>query len=107
MLIKAKCMLRPNSNKQQPHCFFARKPSTGQLWSLTAGRAATSVGEKTLSSFVTHEFSLQLKVWFSRLPTSSNIADGPSRLDCKEVESLRSVLVDAPWDLISSELDIG
>ena len=32
-------------------------------------------------------------------------ADGPSRLDSKEVESLRrSVLVDAPWDLISSEL---
>ena len=75
--------------------------------SLIAGRAATSVGEKILSSFVTHEFSLQLKVWFSRAPASSNIAEGPSRLDCREVETLGSVLMDVPWDLISSELDVG
>ena len=65
------------------------------------------MGEKILSSFVTHEFSLQLKVWFSRVPTSSNIADGPSRLDCKEVESLGSALGDVPWDLISSVLGVA
>ena len=75
--------------------------------SLIAGRASTSVGEKILSSFVNHELSLQLKVWFSRVPTSSNIADGPSRLDCELVEGLHSSLVEVPWDLISSELDIG
>ena len=75
--------------------------------SLIAGRGSTSVGEKILSSFVTYEFSLQLKVWFSRVPTSSNIADGPGRLDCELVEGLHSTLVEVPWDLVSSELDIG
>ena len=75
--------------------------------SLIAGRAATGVGEKTLSSFVAREFCLQLKVSSFRVPTSSNIADGPSRLECKEVESLGPVLADLQWELISSELDIG
>ena len=75
--------------------------------SLIAGRSVTQVGEKIASSFVDLEFSLQLKVWFSRVPTSPNIADGPSRLDCSEVVSLGSVLTDLQWDLVSSELDIG
>ena len=75
--------------------------------SLIAGRSATQVGEKIISAFVELEFSLQLKSWFSRVPTSSNIADGPSRLDCREVIGLGSVLTDLEWDLISSELDIG
>ena len=75
--------------------------------SLIAGRSVTQVGEKIVSSFVDLEFSLQLKVWFSRVPMSSNIADGPSRLDCSEVLSLESVLTDLRRDLISAELDIG
>ena len=75
--------------------------------SLIAGRSATQVGEKIISAFVELEFSLQIKSWFSRVPTSSNIADGPSRLDCTEVVGLGSVLTDLEWNLISSELDIG
>ena len=72
---------------------------------LIAGRSVTQVGEKIVSSFVDLEFSLQLKVWFSRVPTM-NIAEGPSRLDCNEVVSLGS-LTDLQWDLVSAELDIG
>ena len=75
--------------------------------SLIAGRSSTQVGEKIISAFVEREFSLQIKSWFSRVPTSSNIADGPSRLDCTEVTGLGSVLTDLEWNLISSELDMG
>ena len=75
--------------------------------SLIAGRGSTQINEKIISSFVDLEVSLQLKVWFSRVPTSSNIADGPSRLDCREVVGLGSVLTDLCWELISSELDVG
>ena len=75
--------------------------------SLIAGRSSTRIGEKIISAFVELEVSLQIKSWFSRVPTSSNIADGPSRLDCTEVIGLGSVLTDLEWNLISSELDIG
>ena len=36
---------------------------------------------KVIESFLELENSFQLKVWFGRVPTASNIADGPSRLD--------------------------
>ena len=57
--------------------------------------------------FVTHELQLQLKSWFSRVPTSSNIADGPSRLDCQLVEQLGSKISELNWDMIEKELDVG
>ena len=75
--------------------------------SFVAGRASTQVGELIMSSFVSHELQLQLKVWFSRVPTASNIADGPSRLDCELVEKLGSTLVETPWDRIETELNLG
>ena len=50
--------------------------------SFIAGRASTSVGECIMSSFVTLELQLQLKSWFSRVPTSS-------------------------WNRIEKELDLG
>lgn len=75
--------------------------------SFIAGRASTSAGERIMSSFVTHELQLQLKSWFSRVPTSSNIADGPSRLDCQLVEQLGSKISELNWDMIEKELDVG
>ena len=59
--------------------------------SMIAGRAATSVGSQLVNSFVTKEIGLQIKPWFARVPTSSNIADDPSRLSEDAVVALGSV----------------
>ena len=40
-----------------------------------------------VKAFVLTEMRCQVKVWFARVPTSSNIADGPSRLDVTEMEA--------------------
>ena len=74
--------------------------------SFIAGRASTQVRELIMSSFVSHELQLQLKTWFSRVPTASNKADGPSRMDCELVEKLGSSLVQTPWDHIEAELNL-
>jgi hypothetical protein len=39
----------------------------------------------------------QLKVWFARVPTSSNIADKPSRLDVTELIAEGINRVDIKW----------
>ena len=44
-----------------------------------------------IQSFLKLEADLQLNLWFGRVPTSSNIADGPSRLTFQDVASLGGV----------------
>lgn len=55
--------------------------------SLISGSSSQSQGAVLVKAFVLTEMNCQVKVWFARVPTSSNIADGPSRLDTKEMES--------------------
>ena len=52
--------------------------------------AATSTvaGKAILQMFVQEEMDLQIKVWFSRVPTSSNISDDTSRLKTEEMDAL-------------------
>jgi len=52
--------------------------------------AATSTvaGKAILQMFVQEEMDLQIKVWFSRVPTSSNISDDTSRLKTEEMAAL-------------------
>ena len=38
------------------------------------------MAENVVEAFLRLEASLELKAWFSRVPTSCNIADDPSRL---------------------------
>ena len=45
-------------------------------------------GRAILQSFIEEEMACQVKVWFSRVPTSSNISDAPSRLDTGEMDAL-------------------
>ena len=40
---------------------------------------------RVIEAFLELESLYQLKVWFGRVPTSSDVADGPSRLDFAEV----------------------
>ena len=65
--------------------------------SMIAGRAATVVSSQLVDSFVSREMELQIKPWFARVPTSSNIADDPSRLSEDAVIALGSVKTPVNW----------
>ena len=69
--------------------------------SLIAGRAATLVA----SEFVEKEMGLQIKPWFARVPTSSNIADDPSRLSEDVVKSLGSTKTVVAWDEVMASME--
>ena len=64
---------------------------------MIAGRAATVVSSQLVDSFVSREMELQIKPWFARVPTSSNIADDPSRLSEDAVIALGSVKTPVNW----------
>ena len=53
--------------------------------SLIAGATPSSTGSSLVSEFVRIEMRGQIKVWFARVPTSSNVADKPSRLKVTEL----------------------
>ena len=55
--------------------------------SLINGSSSQQQGAFLVKAFVLTEMRCQVKVWFARVPTSSNIADGPSRLDITEMEA--------------------
>ena len=48
---------------------------------------------------------LQIKPWFARVPTSSNIADDPSRLSEDAVIALGLVKSVVMWSEVESSLD--
>ena len=54
--------------------------------SLIGGSSSQDSGARLVRAFVWTEMRCQVKVWFARVPTSSNIADGPSRFDLSEME---------------------
>ena len=54
--------------------------------SLVNGASMQDNGAEIIQAFVYSERRIQVKVWFARVPTSSNISDGPSRFDVSEME---------------------
>ena len=44
------------------------------------GDAATPLGRALIQNYISHEYKCRFSPWFSRVPTSSNPADDPSRL---------------------------
>ena len=60
-------------------------------------RGATDIGDIIIHEAAVLEAKLAFRPWFGRVPTASNIADGPNRLDCRFVESLGSVLQSFEW----------
>ena len=72
---------------------------------LIHGATSTEKGMRIIEKFVLEEMRCQIKVWFARVPTSSNIADKPSRLETGELDSLgvHRRLVD--WPLINAILE--
>ena len=73
---------------------------------LIHGATKTLFGEKIISAFVNFEMQQQVKVWFSRVPTSSNVSDKPSRMDFKEVLDVGATQVSIPWSWIQELVGI-
>ena len=55
---------------------------------LIRGSSSTVQGNRLLKLFVEFEMQCQIKVWFARVPTSSNPADKPSRGETEELVTL-------------------
>ena len=66
--------------------------------SLIKGYGSTDVARRLVQRSVEQEERLQLKVWFSRVPSFSNLSDGPSRNDCSEVLSLGASQTIFEWE---------
>ena len=65
---------------------------------LIAGATPSGNGSWLVRSFTVREMQCQLKVWFARVPTSSNVADKPSRLDVSELTAEGVSRVTIEWE---------
>ena len=65
---------------------------------LIAGATPSDNGSWLVRSFTVREMQCQLKVWFARVPTSSNVADKPSRLDVSELTAEGVSRVTIEWE---------
>ena len=67
---------------------------------LCKGYGGTELAQKIVQDIMCEECRLELKSWYARVPSHSNISDGPSRLDCNEIEQLGSTGREVDWDFI-------
>ena len=65
----------------------------------------TKWGKAMISQFVLKEMDAQIRVWFTRVPTSSNIADRPSRLDSTELDALGVHRSSVDWSKLQTKLE--
>ena len=72
--------------------------------SLIAGATPSETGSWLVRTFTVHEMRCQLKVWFARVPTSSNLADKPSRLDVTELVAEGASRVTVNWDKLLEQI---
>ena len=70
---------------------------------LVRGATEGGSGAKLVHAFVVAEMQCQVKVWFSRVPTSSNLADGPSRMSFDELVNVRRHRIN--WEHLWKKLD--
>ena len=64
---------------------------------LISGSTQSVSGSWIARTFTVNEINGQLKVWFASVPTRSNIADKPSRLDVTELNAEGINRVDIKW----------
>ena len=69
------------------------------------GAGETIYSSKFISEFVAIECREQIKSWFARVPSFSNIADGASRLDYQQLLSLGAVQTTVVWESIERLVD--
>ena len=65
---------------------------------LVKGYGETFFGKRIVCAHVDQENALQLRSWYARVPSFSNIADGPSRMDCALVTRLGGKQILLPWE---------
>ena len=68
---------------------------------LIKGSGATRLADVIVGNFCANESKLELKTWFSRVPTHSNLSDGPSRMNFDLVITLGCALHQVPWHEVS------
>lgn len=73
-------------------------------YTLIKAHSVTSFGKRILAPFISLELSLQLKSWYARVPSPSNIADDPSRLNFDFLESMGASRAELCWTDIGREL---
>ena len=71
---------------------------------LTNGATSTEYGKRMVQSFVLDEMSHQIKTWYARVPTSSNLADKPSRLETADLDALGVFRVAIEWPAVETLL---
>ena len=72
---------------------------------LTNGATSTENGRQIIQDFVLREMELQIKIWFARVPTSSNLADQPSRLETAELDALGVTRLAIKWPELLAQLE--
>ncbi len=84
-------------------CFIDNDSARGAL---VKGYSPVKASAYLIQLIGIEEAKLSLFTWFSRLPSESNIADGPSRLAFDRVQRLGAVLDDftVPEDIVAGEL---
>ncbi|CAL1144384.1 unnamed protein product [Cladocopium goreaui] len=70
------------------------------------GDGETQRAAQMIHAFVQQESAMQHRVWFGRVPSYSNPADGPSRLDFKEVLELGATKTNINWELVMKHLEL-
>ena len=75
------------------------------------GQGATLVAGAMLETFTGEEMRLQIKSWFARVPSLSNLADSPSRLEDKLLLDLGAVKGPICWlamgKVLGLDLEMG
>ena len=71
------------------------------------GRGETPWAKTLVQSFVLKEEALEHKTWFARVPTHSNLADAPSRLDFCELLERGALQTAFCWREVAHHLGLG
>ena len=88
-------------DKSQVVCYLDNDAARSGL---IKGSGATKVADAIIQLVCESEAALQLKSWFSRVPSHSNISDEPSRLRFDRLLSLGCRKATIPWMEIASRV---
>ena len=72
---------------------------------LVNASTSTKWGKSMVNQFVLKEMDAQIRVWFTRVPTASNIADRPSRMDSTELDALGVARSSVDWAKLQAKLE--
>ena len=67
---------------------------------LLRGSGETEIARLVAAKIMDAEFTAGTKSWYARVASESNIADAPSRLDFKLLETLGSTCFAVEWNLV-------